>query len=79
MGIIGTIAAVHQVNRGIRFHEHQLIEAMCLHGQRTGQRDQSFTPIHHWSTGRPGKSPHPPVVQLSNMKTGIPSALCIIH
>lgn len=80
-GMAGTIAAAHQLNRGIRFDHHELIEAMCLHKQRTGQRGQCFTAIHHWSVYWliSGKSPHPPVTQLLNMKTGIASAPGIIH
>lgn len=77
---VGAIAAVHQLNRGIRFSYHQWVEAMCVHGQRTAPRSQRFTPIHHcsyWTTS--GKSPHPPVVQLPPVKTGIASSPCTIY
>lgn len=59
---------------------HQWVEAMCVHGQRTAPRGQRFTPIHHcsyWTTS--GKSPHPPVVQLPPVKTGIASSPCTIY
>lgn len=62
--IVDALAAVQQLNRGIRLNYHEWIEAMCLHGHRTALRGQCFTSTHHcshWPTS--GKSSHPPVVQ----------------